>query len=125
VTTYLPDFHMAQERFSDITVRQLLSHTAGIAGGEPYDGRPGRRCDLVFDRRHLLLQERDLVHQRAQLEVGHAGEFGQALGVARGGLERASAWLRPKRPRLVCSSRTTSSVRSASANSAALGGLAQ
>ena len=38
VTTYLPDFRMADERSADITLRQLLSHTAGIPADETYDG---------------------------------------------------------------------------------------
>jgi CubicO group peptidase (beta-lactamase class C family) len=38
VTTYLPDFRMADERSASITLRQLLSHTAGIPESETYDG---------------------------------------------------------------------------------------
>jgi CubicO group peptidase (beta-lactamase class C family) len=48
VTTYLPDFRMADDRFSDITLRQLLSHTAGIPGGETYDGA---QDDEALERR--------------------------------------------------------------------------
>ena len=32
VTTYIPDFTMADERYKDITVRMLMNHTAGIMG---------------------------------------------------------------------------------------------
>jgi CubicO group peptidase (beta-lactamase class C family) len=54
VTTYLPDFHMADEHFSDITVRQLLSHTAGIPGGETYDGA---QDDEALERRVASLAD--------------------------------------------------------------------
>lgn len=32
VTTYLPDFTMADERYEDITVRMLLNHSSGLMG---------------------------------------------------------------------------------------------
>lgn len=32
VTTYIPDFTMADERYTDITVRMLMDHTSGIMG---------------------------------------------------------------------------------------------
>ena len=32
VTTYLPDFTMADARYQDITVRMLLNHSSGLAG---------------------------------------------------------------------------------------------
>jgi len=32
VTTYLPEFTMADERYKDITVRMLLNHTSGLPG---------------------------------------------------------------------------------------------
>ena len=32
VTTYLPDFTMADERYQDITVRMLLNHSSGLMG---------------------------------------------------------------------------------------------
>ena len=32
VTTYLPDFTMADERYKDITVRMLLNHSSGLMG---------------------------------------------------------------------------------------------
>ncbi len=33
VTTYLPDFTMADSRYRDITVRMLLNHSSGLMGG--------------------------------------------------------------------------------------------
>jgi CubicO group peptidase (beta-lactamase class C family) len=48
VTTYLPDFRMADERFSDMTLRQLLSHTAGVPEGETHDGA---QDDQALERR--------------------------------------------------------------------------
>src|SRR5919202_138887 len=38
VTRYLPDFSMDDERAAEITVRQVLSHTAGIPAGIHTDG---------------------------------------------------------------------------------------
>ena len=32
ITTYIPDFTMADERYKDITVRMLMDHTSGIMG---------------------------------------------------------------------------------------------
>lgn len=32
VTTYIPEFKMADERYKDITVRMLLNHSSGLAG---------------------------------------------------------------------------------------------
>ncbi len=32
VTTYIPDFTMADDRYTDITVRMLMNHTSGILG---------------------------------------------------------------------------------------------
>lgn len=37
VTRYLPDFKMADPRYSKITVRMLLNHSAGLMGGSTYD----------------------------------------------------------------------------------------
>lgn len=34
VTTYVPEFTMADARYKDITVRMLLNHSSGILGGE-------------------------------------------------------------------------------------------
>ncbi len=33
VTTYIPEFQMADERYRDITVKMLLNHSSGILGG--------------------------------------------------------------------------------------------
>ena len=33
VTTYIPEFTMADERYQDITVRMLLNHSSGLPGG--------------------------------------------------------------------------------------------
>ena len=41
ITAYLPDFRMDDERAADITVRQLLSHTSGMPGGNRIGRRPG------------------------------------------------------------------------------------
>jgi CubicO group peptidase (beta-lactamase class C family) len=48
VMTYLPDFRMADERSAGITLRQLLSHTAGIPAAETYDGA---QDDEALERR--------------------------------------------------------------------------
>jgi len=37
VTTILPYFRLADERYRDITIRQMLSHTAGLPPGGAYD----------------------------------------------------------------------------------------
>lgn len=37
VTTYLPDFKMADERYQQITVRMLLNHSSGLMGGSTKD----------------------------------------------------------------------------------------
>ena len=37
VTTYLPDFTMADERYQQITVRMLLNHSSGLMGGSTRD----------------------------------------------------------------------------------------
>ena len=42
VTTYLPDFKMADERYKDITVRMLLNHSSGLMGSSMGSG-------LLFD----------------------------------------------------------------------------
>jgi CubicO group peptidase (beta-lactamase class C family) len=39
LTEYLPDFHMADERYRDITIRHILSHTSGIPDIEDYHWR--------------------------------------------------------------------------------------
>lgn len=38
VTTYLPEFVMADERYQDITVRMLLNHTSGLLGSSLNSG---------------------------------------------------------------------------------------
>jgi CubicO group peptidase (beta-lactamase class C family) len=38
ITAYVPDFTMDDERATDITVRQLLSHTSGMPAGAASDG---------------------------------------------------------------------------------------
>lgn len=38
VTTYLPDFKMADPRYRDITVRMLLNHSSGLMGGTTVNG---------------------------------------------------------------------------------------
>lgn len=38
VTSYLPDFHMADIRYQDITVRMLLNHSSGLPGTNYRDG---------------------------------------------------------------------------------------
>jgi CubicO group peptidase (beta-lactamase class C family) len=59
VTTYLPDFRMADERSAGITLRQLLSHTAGIPAAETYDGA---QDDGALERRVAGLAEVPLNH---------------------------------------------------------------
>lgn len=34
VTSYVPEFHMKDERYRDITVRMLLNHSSGLLGGD-------------------------------------------------------------------------------------------
>ena len=38
VTAYLPDFTMADERYTDITVRMLLNHSSGLPGSTTANG---------------------------------------------------------------------------------------
>lgn len=54
VTTYLPDFKMADPRYKDITVRMLLNHSSGLmgsAGGNSFQFN-GQALDYPLD--HLL-----------------------------------------------------------------------
>ena len=54
VTTYLPDFKMADPRYKDITVRMLLNHSSGLmgsAGGNSFQFN-GQVLDYPLD--HLL-----------------------------------------------------------------------
>jgi CubicO group peptidase (beta-lactamase class C family) len=56
VARYLPDFRMDDARGADMTVRQLLTHTAGIPGGWNMDLEQGEtagetmRCRHTFER---------------------------------------------------------------------------
>lgn len=38
VTTYLPDFKMADARYKDITIRMLLNHASGLSGSTFHNG---------------------------------------------------------------------------------------
>lgn len=62
ITTYIPDFTMADGRYTDITVRMLMDHTSGIMGTSTknmflYD-------DNYYDKDYLLksLSSQHLVH---------------------------------------------------------------
>ncbi|MDO5559830.1 MAG: serine hydrolase domain-containing protein [Oscillospiraceae bacterium] len=46
VTDYIPEFHMADERYKDITVRMLMNHTSGLMGTTSKNG--------------MLLDDRDI-----------------------------------------------------------------
>ena len=55
VTTYLPDFKMADERYKDITVRMLLNHSSGLMGssmgsGLLFDDPSTQAADQLLDR---------------------------------------------------------------------------
>ena len=55
VTTYLPDFKMADERYKGITVRMLLNHSSGLMGssmgsGLLFDDPSTQAADELLDR---------------------------------------------------------------------------
>ncbi len=55
VTTYLPEFRMADGRYKDITVRMLLNHSSGLMGSSMgsamlYDDPSTAAADLLLER---------------------------------------------------------------------------
>ena len=83
VTAYLPDFTMADPRYTQITVRMLLNHSSGLMGGTTNDaflfgdqGNDDAPSRLLERRLQRLLQR--------QLHLGPAGHrAGQRHGVHR------------------------------------------
>ena len=48
--TYLPYFRMADERYKIITIRQMLSHTAGMPDVDDYEWSKPQNDDGALDR---------------------------------------------------------------------------
>ena len=59
ITTYIPDFTMADERYTDITVRMLMDHTSGIMGSANrnmvlYDDNYDENCLETLSGQRLI-----------------------------------------------------------------------
>ncbi|UVI33093.1 serine hydrolase domain-containing protein [Paenibacillus spongiae] len=61
VTTYLPYFIMADERFRLITVRQLLNHTSGMPDEDDYEWDRPQYDDLSLERYVRSISSRSLL----------------------------------------------------------------
>jgi CubicO group peptidase (beta-lactamase class C family) len=61
VTTYLPYFKLADERYARITVRQMLNHTSGLPDVENYEWASAQNDDGAAERCVRSLADRTLV----------------------------------------------------------------
>lgn len=69
VTTYLPQFRMADERYRDITVRMLLNHTSGLPGTNMRNIFGSRRNPDYIAETLAYLTENRLKHDPGLLSV--------------------------------------------------------
>jgi CubicO group peptidase (beta-lactamase class C family) len=61
LTTYIPDFKMADDRYRSITLRQMLSHTSGLPDIEEYLFDQPEVDDLALQRFVYSLGDKELV----------------------------------------------------------------
>lgn len=69
VTTYLPQFRMADKRYRDITVRMLLNHTSGLPGTNLRNIFGSHRNPNYIDETLAYLTENRLKHDPGLLSV--------------------------------------------------------
>jgi len=61
VIKYIPEFSMKDERFKEITVKQLLNHTSGLSEGSPYRWDKVKNKNLDIKNFTLSLSKRRLL----------------------------------------------------------------
>jgi CubicO group peptidase (beta-lactamase class C family) len=70
VSTYLPSFTMADERYKDITVRMLLNHSSGLNGSNLANA-------FLFDDNNTIAHDTLLKHLASQRLKADPGEFSE------------------------------------------------
>lgn len=69
VTTYLPEFTMADERYTDITVRMLLNHTSGLPGSTFWGNVGSEYNESIYEELLATLSRSTLKHRPGELAV--------------------------------------------------------
>jgi CubicO group peptidase (beta-lactamase class C family) len=67
VTTYLPDFVMADDRYLDITVHMLLNHSSGLPGFTVWNNLAHAYNEEVYDELYDALAQSTLKHDPGEL----------------------------------------------------------
>ena len=62
VVDHLPSFTMADERYSDITIRMLLNHSSGLPGTNIHNGFTAKKYAPYVDETMRLLEDERLKH---------------------------------------------------------------